>query len=102
LCNTPTCIAGSITLLEIITEDLNMCTTISSIFDVVTLPCLFICLPLVNLLIEFNRFSYYSHASDHYHMCSHAGHPKAIYQKHIHLEDLLELQHLRDPVRYFF
>ena len=26
------------------------------------------------------------------------GHPKAIYQKAIHLEDLLELQHLRDPV----
>ncbi|XP_065888130.1 uncharacterized protein [Dysidea avara] len=26
------------------------------------------------------------------------GHPKAIYQKNIHLEDLLELQHLRDPI----
>lgn len=28
----------------------------------------------------------------------HKGHSKAIYDKRIHLEDLLELQHLRDPV----
>ena len=26
------------------------------------------------------------------------GHQKAIYEKTLHLEDLLELQHLRDPV----
>ena len=31
-------------------------------------------------------------------MYYYVGHPKAIYQKAIHLEDLLELQHLRDPV----
>ena len=33
---------------------------------------------------------------------SFSGHPKAIYQKAIHLEDLLELQHLRDPVSIAF
>ena len=31
-------------------------------------------------------------------VCVHAGHQKAIYEKTLHLEDLLELQHLRDPV----
>lgn len=30
-------------------------------------------------------------------MC--AGQSKAVYEKTLHLEDLLELQHLRDPVR---
>ena len=28
-----------------------------------------------------------------------AGQSKAVYEKTLHLEDLLELQHLRDPVR---
>ena len=28
----------------------------------------------------------------------HAGQIKAVYEKTLHLEDLLELQHLRDPV----
>ncbi len=36
------------------------------------------------------------------HIClsSYAGHQKAIYEKTLHLEDLLELQHLRDPVSF--
>ncbi len=65
---------------------------------------------VMQTLLEFTQFHYHAvmitciliTSSYLAHIClsSYAGHQKAIYEKTLHLEDLLELQHLRDPVSF--